>query len=95
MIEKFLVNFLTYSGHISKQVLLPPELEPEESYVSGVEPLVLGHHLLQGLLVVGEAGERGQQPGVVDVPLDKVELVQRAAARSALAQLIPPLQKLL
>ncbi len=72
----------------------PPELEVEDSYVSRVEPLVLWHHLLQRLLVVGEGGERRQQPGVVDVPLDEVELV-RAGARAAVAQLVAALQDLL
>ena len=62
---------------------LPPELEPEEPHVSGVESLVLGHHLLQGLLVEGKAGERCQQPGVVDVALDEVELAGGPAARIA------------
>ena len=66
----------------------------EDSYVSRVEPLVLWHHLLESLLVVGEGGERRQQPGVVDVALDEVELV-RARARAPVAQLVAALQDLL
>ncbi len=66
----------------------------EHSDVSRVEPLVLWHHLLERLLVVGEGGERRQQPGVVDVALDEVELV-RARARATVAQLVAALQDLL
>ncbi len=71
-----------------------PEVEPEKAHVARVEPLILGHDALQRLLVVGQAGQGRQEPRVVDLALDEVELVGGATARVAAAELVAALQDL-